>query len=145
MNALNVILIVLLVAAIVTGVAFGIVGSRELGVAQSALEETEREVETIREELTETKLKYRGVVESRHNIPDSLRNTSTGQWLTHSREYAKRIRGLKAEVKEAERQNRKRERALADVRRRLTQRLLMSGGVAVLAAGALVARRRFRP
>ena len=141
MKPLNVILLILLLAAIVAGAVFGLNGSRALKAAQSELGESERELAKVREELRDANFKYRGVLESRHNIPDSLRNTTTGQWLTHSRNYAKRIRGLEAEEKEANRQKRKRERAVAEARKALVQRLILTGGAAVVLAGALVARR----
>jgi len=141
MKALNVTLVILLIAAIVAGVVLGIIGSRALEVAQSELEKSERELAKVREDLRDANFKYRGVMESRNNIPDSLRTTVTGQWLTQSRNYAKRIRGLEAEEREAQRQKVKRERVVADVRKTLIQRLLLIGGAAVVLAAVLVARR----
>jgi len=140
MKALNLILLILLIAAIVAGVVFGINGSRELGTAQSALDESEKTLANLREEITETNFKYRGARESLGSIPDSLRTNVTGEWLQQSRNYAKKLRGLEEEAREAERQNRKRERAVADAHKRLTRRLILFGGAVVLLAGALVAR-----
>jgi uncharacterized protein YoxC len=115
MKALNLILSVLLIAAIVAGVVFGIIGSRELGDAQSTLDESEKTIANLREEITEANFKYRGVRGS-----------------------------LEEKVREAERLNRKYERAVADVRQRLTRRLMLFGGAVVVLTGALVARRVIR-
>jgi DNA repair ATPase RecN len=144
MKALNLILSVLLIAAIVAGVVFGIIGSRELGDAQSTLDESEKTIANLREEITEANFKYRGVRGSLENIPDSLKTSATGEWMQQSRTYAKKLRGLEEKVREAERLNRKYERAVADVRQRLTRRLMLFGGAVVVLTGALVARRVIR-
>jgi hypothetical protein len=144
MKALNVILLVLLIAAVVAGVLIAVAASGDLRTARSSLEESRQQLEKSRKDLTEMNMKNRGLSESMSTIPDSLRSTMTGQFLEKSRSYGKIIRGLEREVSTAERHVRKRQRVVDDMVAKLRRRLILTGVAVVLLTGALVAQRVIR-
>jgi hypothetical protein len=144
MNSLNKVLLILLIAAAAAAGAIAWSGSRELRVANAAVEDVEQQLEEIKKKLTEASFKYRGIAESMENVPDSLRMTVTGEYRRKQQSYQKIVIGYEHEQREAERIKRKREREADAVRKRLYLRLLLAGGAAVLLAGALFTLRTIR-
>ena len=144
MNSLDKVLLILLIAALAAAGAFAWSGSRELGEANAKVAQYDRESEEIQEKLAEVNFKYRGIIESMENVPDSLRATVTGEYSRRMQTYQKKVIGYESEQREANRLKKKHERKADAVRKRLTLRLLMSGGAAALLAGVLFARRTIR-
>jgi hypothetical protein len=145
MNSLNKVLLILLIAAVAAAGAIAWSGSRELRVANAAVEEYEQQLEEIQEKLTEVSFKNRGITESMENVPDSLRMTVTGEYRRKQQSYQKILIGYENQHREATRLKKKREREADAIRKRLNLRLLLAGGAAVVLAGVLFARRTIRP
>jgi hypothetical protein len=141
---MNKVLLILLIGALVATGAVTWRGSQDLRAAKAALEEYQKELKEIREKLSEVNIKYRGVTESLAAIPDSLKKDLTGEYMRNERKYRKILLGYEKRQREAQRMEDKRERQLAEVRKQFYRRLLLTGGLAVVLAGALLVRRTIR-
>jgi hypothetical protein len=108
----------------------------------SAREARVAELESLKEKLGETNIKYRGFLESTSTIPDSLRAAEAGRSMKIQKEFHKKIYKMEMEERELKRLIRKDERALAELYGGMRSRLLVSGGLTVLfLVGAIMAGR----
>jgi hypothetical protein len=141
---LNKILLILLIATIAATGVVAWTGSRDLRDAKAAVAEYEGQLVEIREKLADTNMKYRGISGSLSTVPDSLKKSVTGEYMRTQAKYRKQLIGYESEEREALRMKRKRERRLAEVQKQVNLRLLLTGGTAVVLAGALIVRRSIR-
>jgi hypothetical protein len=145
MKALRSILLVLFAASAVAGGVFAVKESLELRRLGASALVKERRVQELGEQITEVNFKYRGLMDSMSNVPDSLKTDLTGSYMKKTREYRKRLFLMERNKRETERLLRKDRRALAEVRARLLRWLLVFGGAAVVClAASLLAGRAIR-
>jgi hypothetical protein len=142
---MNKILVILIVAALAVTGYLAWEGWGEIRAAKSGVAEYEQKLEEIREKLSETNIKYRGLTESLSDIPAEQKKEMTGEYMRKERTYRKQLLAYEDQERDAARLLRKRERQLKEVRNTVRNRLLVSGGVVLVLAGALAVRRANRP
>jgi hypothetical protein len=142
MKTLSLILWVLLAASVVVGGVFCTQDLREVRSLSESRAGTREKLRVVRENVTETGIKYRGYLDSLSEIPDSLRMKEAGSIVKRGETYRKQLYQLERDTRELERLNRKKDVAIDAVYSSLKRRLLLFGGAAVVfLAGALMTRR----
>ncbi|MGD8415170.1 MAG: hypothetical protein PVF33_13105 [Candidatus Latescibacterota bacterium] len=142
---MNKVLVILIVAACATTGYLAWDGWGQTKAAKAGVAEYERELKDVREKLSETNIKYRGLTDSLKDIPTEQKKEMTGEYLRKERTYRKQLLGYEERERDTTRQLKKRERQLEAVRKAVRNRLVLSGGVALVLAGALAVRRAKRP
>ena len=130
---------------VLTIVYAGFIFARELPEI-NRISKVKQEKETrqlaLNKSIGEVNLKYRGFLESGSAIPDSLRNSETGNRMRIQKEYNKKLYKMENEERELKRLIRKDDRKLSKIYSGLKFRFYAAGGLALLfLAGAIITSR----
>jgi hypothetical protein len=136
------ILLILFAASVAAAAAYGVISLREAARLESSKGEKEEQLQAVHTKLETANTKYRGLIESTSDIPDSLRLSESGNLIRQQKEYRKQIFNLEGKDRELNRLVRKDERAISAINDRLKRRMYIFGTAAlVFLVAALIAGR----
>jgi len=136
------IFLILFAASVAAAVAYGVISLREAAQLESSKGEKEEQLQAVHSKLETANTKFRGLIESTGDIPDSLRVSESGNVIRQQKEYRKQIFHLEGKDRDLNRLVRKDERAISVINDRLKRRMYIFGTAALaFLIAALIAGR----